>query len=276
LIPTRTVRITDERLGYFHRFWTSLEGENPSGSIKDRMVEPELLLQKSQSGAVSEISAGSTALSISFYALKYKMECHLFVPKGIDSFIKRQLLKRGASLTECDPATAYASYNEYLKKSGNKIWSFGQMARRELSHHYKRWAEVELEPQLPPFDYVVGSIGTGHSLTGVTQGLRPREGSISIEPEAGTQINGVRNVKLQNFGQEDPFDPAYFSSRIETDCRGAFDGSPIETDQGPISVSDSFKLVLEGLLKLNDRWKEPKNIFIVGSHCRRINPVKNS
>lgn len=276
MIPTRTVRITDERLGQFHRYWTSLEGENPSGSIKDRMVEPELLLLKDNGATVTEISAGSTALSISYYALKYKLSCSLFVPTGIDALIKKQLEKRGASVTECEPSIAYEAYREFVTKAGPKVWPFGQMARKELGLHYKLWSEMHLEPLLPPIDYVIGSVGTGHSLTGISEGLKPAEGCVSIEPEAGFTVNGIRNVSMQNFGPEDPWNPPLFASRIETHLTGHFDGSLVESDQGPIYVSDSFKLSLEGLLKLNERWTEPKNIFIVGSHCRRISVVKNS
>jgi cysteine synthase A len=263
-------------LGQIHSYWTSLEGENPSGSLKDRMVEPELSLQKDKVPTVAEISAGSTALSISYYALKFKMQCRLFVPKGIDPLIKRQLVNRGAIVDECDPATAYEVYNDFIKKAGDKIWSFGQMSRKELKRHYTHWAQAELEPMLPPIDYVIGGIGTGHSLAGITEGLNPSEGSISVEPSAGTTVSGIRNAFLNNFGAADPWNPTLFDSRIETAFSGNFDSSLIETDQGPIYVSDSFKLTLDGLLKVSENWKVPKNIFIVGSHCRRINAVKNS
>lgn len=276
MIPTRTVRITDERLGQFHQYWTSLEGENPSGSIKDRMVEPELYLQKENSAAVAEISAGSTALSISYYALKYKVRCHLFVPSDLDALIKKQLKNRGAHVIECDPAHAYETYHEFLIKAGPKVWPFGQMARKDLALHYKMWSEKHLEPLLPPIDYVVGTVGTGHSLAGVSNGLKPAEGSVSVEPEAGLAIKGIRNVTLQNFGPDDPWRPSLFTSRQEARLTGRFDSSHLETDQGPIYVSDSFQLSLEGILKLSEHWTEPKNIFIVGSHCRRMNVVKNS
>jgi len=225
LIRTRTVRITDRRLGNAHRFWTSLEGENPSGSIKDRMVEPELSFQKNKALAVSEISAGSTALSISYYAMKFQMHCRLFVPKGIDPFIKSQLVSRGAVVKECDPATAYEYYNDFIKSAGNEFWSFGQMARRELSQHYKRWAQEELKLLLPPINYVVGSIGTGHSLAGITEGLNPFEGGISIEPAAGTTINGIRNSLLNSFGAVDPWNPTLVNARIKTSLQGHFDSS---------------------------------------------------
>jgi cysteine synthase A len=271
LIPTRIARITDERLGTFHRFWTSLEGENPSGSIKDRMVEPELSYGSKDLKEISEISAGSTALSLSYFASQFKLRCHLFVPKGIDALIKKQLIMRGALLTECDPKSAYRLYEDFLKKSGKRVWPFGQMKRKELNQHYKNWAKKDLEPFLPPFDFVVGSVGTGHSLTGVADGLSPKSGCISIEPLSGLSVNGIRNLQVLNFGDTDPCHPSYFKLRIETGFSETFSNNLVETDRGPVYMGDSFRLVLGGTLKLICELKEKKNIFLVGAHCRRAN-----
>jgi cysteine synthase A len=234
------------------------------------MVLPELSIGSRHLKEVSEISAGSTALSLSYFALQLKLRCHLFVPKGIDSFIKKQLVLRGALLTECDSKNAYRLYEQFLKKSGKRIWAFGQMKRKELSVHYRNWAKKDLEPFLPPFDYVVGSIGTGHSLMGIASALNPKDGCIAVEPPEGVSISGIRNLKVLNFGETDPCDPGFFKERIETNISEKFAGNLVETDQGPIYAGDSFKLVLDGTMKLVSVSSGQKNVFLVGAHCRRV------
>ena len=80
MIQTNLVQLIDRRIRLSRdvQLWTSLEGENPGGSIKDRMVLPELLQLKTKGiNNISEISAGSTALSLAFYSQKFGLKCEL-------------------------------------------------------------------------------------------------------------------------------------------------------------------------------------------------------
>src|ERR1051326_7261280 len=67
------------------RLFTTLEGDNPSGSMKDRMVRGELdeliAAGKLKPGdRVSEVSAGSTARSLAYHCHELGLVCDLFVP----------------------------------------------------------------------------------------------------------------------------------------------------------------------------------------------------
>ncbi len=269
MIPTTLVRLTDKRLNTPHRLWTTLEGENPSGSIKDRIVEPELLIKENLK-QVSEISAGSTAVSLSYYAQKMNIQCHFFVPDNISEETKKRLLKGGALLTLCNPNKAYELYEKFCELNATSIWPFHQMKRKELKLHYYNWASRHLAPLLKSVDHVIGAVGTGHSLLGVTTGLAPKLGCIAVEPADGQSISGVRNLRLQHFGTSDPCDTELIDKRIEVALYNDFSDSRLETDHGAVYIGDSFKLALVGTLEYLNKQPEPKNIFIVGSGCRRL------
>lgn len=267
MIPTTVVRLQDSRLQTQHQLWTTLEGENPGGSIKDRMVVPELQ-QLRNVKQISEISAGSTALSLAYHSKQLNIGCHLFIPNNADVDVKNKLLALGVTLTECDPATAYSVYEKFCAQS--TAWPFKQMQRKELREHYRNWAYYEIFPQLNNIKYVIGAIGTGHSLLGVSEGLKPSSGCIAIEPMVNEPIHGIRNLKALNFGAEDPCDLSLINERIEISLNNdGFSDHIIHSSHGKLIVSDSFRLTLKGALSFLKNISVPTNVFLIGSHCKR-------
>src|SRR4051812_41750422 len=88
MIRTQVVRIEDRGVldgAVAHKLYTTLEGENPGGSVKDRMVLGYLAEKLADhtlrvGDRVSEISAGSTARSLAVHGRKLGLEVVLFVP----------------------------------------------------------------------------------------------------------------------------------------------------------------------------------------------------
>lgn len=268
MIPTTVVRLQDSRLQTQHQLWTTLEGENPGGSIKDRMVIPELQQLKNVK-LILEISAGSTAISLAHHAKSTGIGCHLFIPNNAEADVKNKLLSLDVTLTECDPATAYLLYEKFCAQS--TAWPFRQMQRKELRDHYRSWAQNEIFPQLNNIKYVIGAVGTGHSLLGVSQGLKPSAGCIAVEPLANEPIHGIRNLKALNFGAEDPCDLSLLSERIEISLNNSgFNDHIIHSSHGKLMISDSFRLTLTGALSFLKNITTPTDIFLIGSHCKRL------
>lgn len=267
MIPTTIVRLQDERLLTRHHLWTSLEGENPGGSIKDRMVVPEIENLKNVN-EISEISAGSTALSLAYHTKSTNIGCHLFIPNNIETEAKKKLLSLGAKLTECDPEKAYALYEKFCLQSSSM--PFKQMQRKDLRQHYTLWAKNQIQVQLGSVDYVIGSVGTGHSLLGVAQGLNPKSGCIAIEPLPSQPIHGIRNLNVLNFGADDSCDLGLINERIETSLNDDFRDHIVNSSSGPLHISDSFRLTLKGAVSFLEKFDNPLNVFLIGSHCKRI------
>lgn len=269
---TTLVKLTDGRLPFVaagHEVWTSLEGENPGGSIKDRMVEAELRAAVARGelepgSLVTEISAGSTARSLAYFAREMGFGCELFVPHSIKEELKASLSSLGARLHLVDPASAYAEYDAYC--ASRKPWRLDQMQRVGLKDHYTSWAARDLKPRLGRIDAVIGSVGTGHSLLGIARALDPRSGPVAAEPTEAKAIPGIRNLHLERY-PGDPCSKEDFSSRIEV-AREDFCPFPdLQSDLGRIVFSDSFRVALAATAT-HLRSLPPNRVFILGSHNR--------
>lgn len=264
MIRTNVVKITDSRLATVrrgHRLITSLEGENPGGSVKDHMVEAELrkLLangELSPGEIVSEISSGSTALSLAYYSRAFDLQCELFVPHTLEGKKRAQLEALGAKLHFVDPKEGYALYADYLKATGTH--SFNQFGNRDLANHYASLSQQVKES----VDLVVGTVGTGHSLVGVTDGFRKNLIPTSAEPSYPAAVPGIRNVRLEHFGENDPCETSRLK-RFEVEKEAYFPDSIIETDQGLVSICESFRVVLGAIDQMS--LSSSETVFALGA-----------
>lgn len=275
---TTLVQLTDERLPLSgpsgpRRFWTTLEGQNPGGSIKDRMVRPELeralKAGEIKSGSVvSEISAGSTAISLAYHCTQLGLQCRLFIPNNCPEETVLRLKNFGADIEACDPKTAYADYEKFL--TTGQTWPFQQMARKQLRDHYTQWAQRELLPKIN-FDVIAGAVGTGHSLLGVSAAF-PRTISIAAEPLAQEPLAGVRNLNVVNFGENDPCEVQKIHHRTEvprdSHFFNCFFNNVVKSDLGTIEISDTFRLTLSAACIHLEHFPQSRDIFLIGSHNR--------
>lgn len=276
MIPTALTRVTDKALRGLdgsHEVWTTLEGENPGGSIKDRMVLGELRTALATGrlrpgDVVSEISAGSTALSLAHYAYHFRLKCALFVPVGLDTALCSRLERLGAELHFRTPEEGYEAYEEHCARYPS--WRLDQMTRPGLENHYSQWASSVLQPALGTPDLVVGAVGTGHSLLGIARGLRPSRGLCSAEPTEPRAVQGIRNVVLERFGDKDPCDPKSLDRRLEIGAEALFPSYRLRTEAGEILVTDSFRVVLGAVEHLLAEAPRPLKIFAVGAGNRLL------
>lgn len=270
-LTLRIAKIVDPRLPQFagHQVLTSLEGENPGGSIKDWMVLGELsemtargLLKKGDT--VAEITAGSTGLSLAYYCRSFGLKCVLFVPKSLDPHLEAKLRGLGAELQLVNPQGAYEKYDQFSQ--GSALWRFDQFGKLSLRRHYHAFAEMI--QVFSPLTALIGSVGTGHSLLGISDALGAFVKTVSSEPAKPSMVSGVRNLRLESFGEKDPCDSSRLQ-RIELDLPDFFGDSRLQTDQGLIQVSDSFRLVLGATCRFLGKCDGPQKVFAIGAQNRR-------
>jgi cysteine synthase len=271
MISTTFVRITDLRFEpvlWGHEIVTTLEGENPGGSLKDRMVFAELneLVQTGvlkPGDAIAELSAGSTALSLAYYCQHFGLRCSLFIPRNLDRALVQKLESLGAKLYPVDPQTAYAEYNQFILKTG--LRKFDQFGNLELRRHYEALGRsLSTEAR---FSKIIGSVGTGHSLLGIAQGSERELEVYSVEPMKAGLVAGIRNLRLESYGDLDPCRNSNLQ-RIELDEGDFFPFSEIESDHGLLQLSDSFRVVLAGCERIL-RDQSPTSVFAVGAKNSR-------
>jgi cysteine synthase len=253
VIPVSVVEITDNRLPSIRngcKIFTTLEGENPGGSIKDRMVYGELseLIKKGilKSGqTIAEMSAGSTAKSLAHYCQKFDIKCVLFVPDTMDPK-NLDHLRKLAEIHPVNVKNAFEAYEKFILKSG--IRKFDQFGNKSLRRHY-HFLGTELKIQCSP-SAIIGAVGTGHSLAGASEIFQDQIPVYTAEPCEIGKIPGIRNLRLESFGDKDPCDPSKLK-RIEVEERDYFKDKKLETNRGIIEISDSFRVVLGAVEKLN-------------------------
>ncbi|MEX0799427.1 MAG: pyridoxal-phosphate dependent enzyme [Bacteriovoracaceae bacterium] len=250
--------------------YTSLEGEAPGGSIKDHMVKGELeeLLERGTiqaGGDIAEISAGSTALSLAFYAQKYHLNSHLFLPDTAPKSLQNNLIKMGARIHLAPMESAYERYQEFIKKE--KIHPFNQMFDPQKAKYYKIIGQEFRESFKSQIDAVIGAVGTGHSLEGVAQGACAKR-TVSAEPAAGVAVAGVRNLDEQNLGSKD-LCLERFKERIMVEKKDFFPDKVIMTDKNRVEIGESFQLVL-GAVKFLLKNSPKASVFAVGAKNKRL------
>jgi cysteine synthase len=236
MIKTQIVEITDQKIGHEGvRIFTSVEGQNLGGSIKDHLVYHELdeLVRSGhlQAGdSISEVSAGSTALSLAYYGKAHGLIVDLFIPTDTAPEKISQLQTSGAIIHLAPRETIYEIHAEYLQKHGgfyfNQLWDSTKM------RHYANFGQ-NFENQIGPIDIILGAVGTGHSL------------------------KGVGNIESERYGPKDPCHAQDFHQRMIIDQHEFFQDSKLETDAGTLLISTSFRLVLGAVQKLLKQSASP-------------------
>ncbi len=276
MIKTQIVQIIDQKISHPGvRLFTSVEGQNPGGSIKDHLVDQELneLIQEGRlraGSSVSEVSAGSTALSLAYYGRQHGLVIDLFIPTDTLPAKIKQLQTSGAIIHLSPRETIYEIHAEHLQKNGG--FYFNQLWDPTKLRHYKKFGE-NFENQFGPFCCIVGAVGTGHSLKGVGAAI-PTAQLISAEPCAGVRCPGVRNIEAERYGSQDPCREMDFHRRIIVEEREFFQYSELETDAGTLRIGASFRLVLGAVqILLQERLHEspnhlPQNILAIGADSK--------
>ncbi|QDK36372.1 pyridoxal-phosphate dependent enzyme [Bdellovibrio sp. NC01] len=244
----RIVEIIDPilQLKAGNRIFTSLEGENPGGSMKDHMVRGEIeellntgRLQKG--GGVAEVSAGSTAVSLAHYCQRNDLQCVLFVPNGISPEIVANLRRQGATVYQEELAQIYQVFDVFMK-SHPELIAFNQLYDVSKRRHYNSFGSL-IQNEIGPLAAVIGGVGTGHSLLGISEGCGAGVQAISAEP-ASFKVSGVRNVAIDRYGDQDSLNAQSFDQRFLITPEELTATESILTSVGEIQIGASFSLVL--------------------------------
>lgn len=186
------------------RIFGKLEGQNPTGSIKDR-VAYALVNRAETEGRIQpgdtllEVSSGNTAIALAFVAKQKGYSSHVVVPKGVAPSISDLLELLGAEVTWC-PAEGGMGHAMDVAKAlsadrGYKmLGQFSQQANVEA--HYSTTGH-EITEALSHIDVFVAGIGTAGTIMGAGRRIRekwPAARIIGVEPKIGEQLQGLRNL----------------------------------------------------------------------------------
>ena len=186
------------------RIFAKLEGQNPSGSIKDRIVlamveEAESRGDLKPGDTVVEASSGNTAIALALIAKQKGYSVRVVIPGEVAPSIGDLLELYGAETVWCEPRAgmkgaidlamdmAQSQGCHYLGQFDNRI---------NLDTHYRTTGQELVDTQLR-VDVLVAGIGTGGTITGVGQRLResnPDVKIVGVEPRMGEALQGLRSL----------------------------------------------------------------------------------
>lgn len=245
------------------RLFAKLEGNNPTGSLKDR-IALRMLEDARDCGRLTkdkvilEPTSGNTGISLAVIGriLGYKVKA--VMPENV-SFERRQLLELfGAEVVLSDGSLGSNGSIEkaqHLATSGNYFmpYQYGNEAN-PLAHYHGTGSEIVRD--LPETDVFVAGLGTGGTLTGTGRRLKEHNSAIRViaaEPEQGDLVQGLRNL---DEGFIPPvLDPDILDGKILVDSVNALRGERALALNEGIFAGISSGAVLYAALKVAERME---------------------
>ncbi len=186
------------------RIWAKLEGQNPTGSTKDR-IALKMVEVAEASGALTpdktilEPTSGNTGIALAMVARRKGYELTVVIPDNASQERIGLLRLFGAEIVFSDGAKgtngsievarALAADDRYFMP-----FQYGNPAN-PLAH--EEGTAQEIIRDLPDVTHFVAGMGTGGTLTGTGRALhahRPDIKVIAAEPELGDLVYGLRSL----------------------------------------------------------------------------------
>jgi cysteine synthase B len=209
------------------RIWVKLEGQNPTGSVKDRialaMVEAgEAAGELTRDKVILEPTSGNTGIAL---AMVCKLRGYRFTAVMPDnaSAERVQLLRAfGADIIFSDGAkgtNGSVALAQELASQDKYYMPFQYGNEANLVAHYEGTGK-EIVDDVPDIKAFVAGLGTGGTLMGVGKRLKEHNESIRVvaaEPELGELVYGLRSL---DDGYIPPlFDPDMLDGKVKVRAR---------------------------------------------------------
>ena len=190
------------------RLWAKLEGNNPSGSVKDRIAlamldqaEARGELYPGTERVIIEPTSGNTGIALAMLARRRGYRFLAVLPENV-SVERRQLLELYDAGLEFSPAElgsngAIRRATELVEGHPERFfmpYQYGNDANPGA--HYASTAP-EILRDLPSVTHFVAGLGTGGTLTGTGRRLKEDTPSIQViaaEPHPGDAVQGLRSL----------------------------------------------------------------------------------
>ena len=223
---TPLVRINHLTQGAHATVLAKIEGRNPAYSVKCR-IGAAMVWDAEKRGdlkpgkAILEATSGNTGIALAFAAAARGYECVLTMPETMS--VERRVVLRalGAKLVLTEGPKgmkgAIEKANELLAKIPDSFMpqQFQNPANPEA--HCKTTAEEIWDDTDGKVDAIIAGVGTGGTITGVAQALKPRKPSfraIAVEPTGSPVLSGGAPGphKIQGIGAG--FVPAVLDTKL--------------------------------------------------------------
>ena len=188
--------------------FAKIEGNNPTGSIKDR-IALKMIEQAEADGELTagktiiEPTSGNTGISLAMIGIIKGYGVEIVMSEAVSIERRKMIMAFGAkvTLTEASLGTdgAILKARELLKNNPEKYFMPDQFSNEyNKMAHYKTTAEEIWKQANGRLDYFVSSLGTSGTIMGVGQALKEHHPGIKIveaHPVKGHYIQGLKNME---------------------------------------------------------------------------------
>lgn len=188
--------------------YAKIEGNNPTGSIKDRIAlkmieqaEAEGKLTKEKT--IIEPTSGNTGIGLAMIGTVKGYDVEIVMSSAVSIERRKMIEAFGAKviLTEAEAGTdgAIQKAKELVKKNPEKYFMPDQFSNKyNKIAHYKTTGEEIWKQTNGKIDFFVSSLGTSGTIMGVGAALKennPKIKIVSAHPVKGHYIQGLKNMK---------------------------------------------------------------------------------
>jgi cysteine synthase B len=254
------------------RFFAKLEGQNPTGSVKDRIAK-KMIEMAERDGLLTpgctilEPTSGNTGLSLAFVAkLKgYRVRC--VMPDNASEERTSILRAYGAEIV----------YSEGLRGTNGSIEVAKELAAKDPSQvmlyqygndgnplaHYEGTGP-EILRDLPEIDVFIAGLGTGGTLTGAGRYLKEKKPGVKViaaAPDPEDRVEGLRSLE---HGFIPPvFDASILDGRIVVNSQNSFASAKELMDQEGIFAGVSGGAVLKTAQRAAQRFEKANIVMLL-------------
>jgi [CysO sulfur-carrier protein]-thiocarboxylate-dependent cysteine synthase len=186
------------------RLWAKLEGQNPTGSLKDR-IAVTMIEEAERSGdltpnrTILEPTSGNTGIALALVARRKGYRMLAVLPENASEERVRLLELYGAEIVSSPADAGTNGAIEVARRLAEDPryympFQYGNPANPRA--HYEGTG-AEIVRDLPGVTHFVAGLGTGGTLTGAGRRLKEHRADIVVvaaEPELGELVYGLRSL----------------------------------------------------------------------------------
>jgi cysteine synthase B len=187
------------------RVYTKLEGQNPGGSVKDRialsMIEAAERDGRLTPGAtLIEPSSGNTGIGLALVSLLKGYRIKIVMPANVTTERRQMLLAFGAEIIESPGSEGSNGAVRLAEKLAGEHpeWVFlYQYGNPDNPGAHERTTGPEILRDCPDITHFVAGLGTAGTLMGVGRYLKREKPGVqvwAVEPPSGEMVDGLRNL----------------------------------------------------------------------------------
>ncbi|MBU0723134.1 PLP-dependent cysteine synthase family protein [Patescibacteria group bacterium] len=214
--------------------YAKIEGNNPTGSIKDRIAlkmieqaEVEGILTKGKT--IIEPTSGNTGIGLAMIGVVKGYNVEIVMSKAVSVERIKMIESFGAKVTLTDAKLgtdgAITKARKLVKANPKKYFMPDQFSNKyNKIVHYKTTGEEIWKQTNGKIDYFVSAIGTSGTIMGVGKALRENNPKIKIvcaQPVKGHYIQGLKN--MEEAIVPSIYDPSEIDETIMVETETAFE-----------------------------------------------------